>query len=171
MAERLDIITRLPQAIIETILCLLPTEEAARTSILSKEWRICKDKKNMRCRLFYVINQVLLLRRSPIHEFTLSMDAHDTCFEIDQNILHLSRNHTVKKLTLYFNELSSYGLPLSFFSSLHHLTSFLRVFYGNSAIIKHLIKSNAAHTIISQIMLMPLVMAIFVASCRLFSFC
>ncbi|KAM0058870.1 putative F-box-like domain superfamily protein [Helianthus debilis subsp. tardiflorus] len=39
MAERLDIITRIPQAIIETILCLLPIEGAARTSILSKEWR------------------------------------------------------------------------------------------------------------------------------------
>ncbi|KAI7728728.1 hypothetical protein M8C21_005302 [Ambrosia artemisiifolia] len=34
-----DRITKLPQAIIETILCLLPIEEAARTSILSSEWR------------------------------------------------------------------------------------------------------------------------------------
>ncbi|KAJ0428598.1 putative F-box-like domain superfamily protein [Helianthus annuus] len=39
MTERLDIITRLPQAMVETILCLFPIEEAARTSILSKEWR------------------------------------------------------------------------------------------------------------------------------------
>ncbi|XP_035842710.1 uncharacterized protein LOC110924098 [Helianthus annuus] len=39
MAEGLDIITRLPQAIIETILCLFPIEEAASTSIFSKEWR------------------------------------------------------------------------------------------------------------------------------------
>ncbi|KAJ0667128.1 putative F-box-like domain superfamily protein [Helianthus annuus] len=113
MAEGLDIITRLPQAIIETILCLFPIEEATRTSILSKEWRyrwtkipklvFCQSivkrtsemkplnwwkqlsrvdyariKKDMRCRLFYVIHQVLLLRRGPIHEFTLSMDAHVT---------------------------------------------------------------------------------------------
>ncbi|KAK9052111.1 hypothetical protein SSX86_028739 [Deinandra increscens subsp. villosa] len=40
-AKRLpsDIITTLPQTVIETILCLLPVEEAARTSILSREWR------------------------------------------------------------------------------------------------------------------------------------
>ncbi|KAI7736647.1 hypothetical protein M8C21_028452, partial [Ambrosia artemisiifolia] len=79
-------------------------------------------KKDMRCRLFYVIHQVLLLRQGPIHEFTLSMDAHDTCFEIDQIILHLSRNHTIKKLTFNFNDQSSYGLPLSFFTSLPQLT-------------------------------------------------
>ncbi|KAI7755858.1 hypothetical protein M8C21_023196 [Ambrosia artemisiifolia] len=38
-AQRLDIITTLPQTIIETILCLLPIEDAVRTSILSREWR------------------------------------------------------------------------------------------------------------------------------------
>ncbi|KAJ0631833.1 putative F-box-like domain superfamily protein [Helianthus annuus] len=38
-AKRLDRITTLPQTIIETIISLLPFEEAARTSILSKEWR------------------------------------------------------------------------------------------------------------------------------------
>ncbi|KAJ0432731.1 putative leucine-rich repeat domain superfamily, F-box-like domain superfamily [Helianthus annuus] len=37
--ERVDRITTLPQAIVETILCLLPIEEAARTSVLSREWR------------------------------------------------------------------------------------------------------------------------------------
>ncbi|KAM0058871.1 putative F-box-like domain superfamily protein [Helianthus debilis subsp. tardiflorus] len=38
-AQGFDLITTLPQAIIETILCLLPIEEAARTSILSRAWR------------------------------------------------------------------------------------------------------------------------------------
>ncbi|MFS8031599.1 putative F-box-like domain superfamily protein [Helianthus anomalus] len=38
-AQQLDRITTLPQSIIETILCLLPIEETARTSILSREWR------------------------------------------------------------------------------------------------------------------------------------
>ncbi|KAJ0667129.1 putative FBD domain, leucine-rich repeat domain superfamily [Helianthus annuus] len=55
-----------------------------------------------RCKLFYTIHQVLLLHQGPIHDFTLSMDAHHTCFEIDQIILHLSRNHAVKKLTFDF---------------------------------------------------------------------
>ncbi|KAI7728729.1 hypothetical protein M8C21_005303 [Ambrosia artemisiifolia] len=70
MVQRFDLITTLPQAIIETILCLLPIEEAARTSILSKEWR----------------------------------------------------NHTLKKLRFNFNDQSSYGLPLSFFTSFPQLT-------------------------------------------------
>nr|GFD20615.1 hypothetical protein [Tanacetum cinerariifolium] len=35
----MDRISNIPSSIIETILCLLPIEEAVRTSILSKEWR------------------------------------------------------------------------------------------------------------------------------------
>ncbi|KAM0058868.1 putative FBD domain, leucine-rich repeat domain superfamily [Helianthus debilis subsp. tardiflorus] len=49
------------------------------------------------------------------------MDAHHTCIKIDQIILHLSRNHAVKKLTFDFCDYNTYALPLSFFS-LHHLT-------------------------------------------------
>ncbi|KAF5754771.1 putative F-box-like domain superfamily protein [Helianthus annuus] len=140
-APRLDRITTLPQTIIETILCLLPIEEAARTSILSREWRykwttIPKlvfykstiktstkqiTVKELRCKLFCAIHQVLLLRQAPILDFTLRISADDTYFEIDQIILHLSRNHTIMKLRLDFLGLSSYRLPLSFFS-LRHLT-------------------------------------------------
>ncbi|KAI7728731.1 hypothetical protein M8C21_005305 [Ambrosia artemisiifolia] len=156
--QQFDFLTALPQAAIETILCLLPIEEAARTSILSREWRYkwttipklnfclgnvkrpiemeeprwwnhvsgleyARRKKNLRCKLFCAIHQVLLLRQGPIHEFRLAMDADDTCFEIDQIILYLSRNHTLKKLTFFFHDFrtSAYGLPLSFFS-LDHLT-------------------------------------------------
>ncbi|XP_022022601.1 F-box/FBD/LRR-repeat protein At1g13570 isoform X1 [Helianthus annuus] len=156
-AQQLSL-TTLPQAIIETILCLLPTAEAARTSILSREWRYkwttipklvfsqstfkksieagpliwsdwvqisdlerARRYKDMRCELFYAIHQVLLLRQGPIHEFTLLMSADRTCFELDQILLHLSRNHTIKKLTLTLYHSDPYGLPLSVFS-LHHLT-------------------------------------------------
>ncbi|KAI3688362.1 hypothetical protein L1987_82074 [Smallanthus sonchifolius] len=35
----MDMISKLPPNIIETILCLLPIQEAARTSIISREWR------------------------------------------------------------------------------------------------------------------------------------
>ncbi|KAJ0667132.1 putative F-box domain, leucine-rich repeat domain superfamily, F-box-like domain superfamily [Helianthus annuus] len=140
-APRLDRITTLPQTILETILCLLPIEEAARTSILSREWRYkwttipklvfykstikTSTKqitfKELRCKLFCAIHQVLLLRQAPILDFTLRISADDTYFEIDQIILHLSRNHTIMKLRLDFLGLSSYRLPLSFFS-LRHLT-------------------------------------------------
>ncbi|KAK9078400.1 hypothetical protein SSX86_002457 [Deinandra increscens subsp. villosa] len=146
----LDIITTLPETITETILCLLPIEEAARTSILSREWRykwtkipklifhssgefertgentasdIQMARKNMdgRCKLFYVVYQVLLLHQGPIHEFALHMDADYHCFEVDQIILYLSRNHALKKLQLEFMGQGVYKLPLCAFS-LHQLT-------------------------------------------------
>ncbi|KAJ0667130.1 putative FBD domain, leucine-rich repeat domain superfamily, F-box-like domain superfamily [Helianthus annuus] len=140
-APRLDRLTTLPQTIIEIILCLLPIEEAARTSVLSREWRykwttIPKLEfdestvetstkeitvKELRCKLFGAIHQVLLLRQAPILDFTLSLYTHHKCYEIDQIILHLSRNHNVKKITLNFWPENSYPLPLSFFL-LHHLT-------------------------------------------------
>lgn len=151
-----NITNTLPQTIIETILCFLPIEDAARTSILSREWRykwttipklvfrsstvserttepdpdsdmaIARINMDQRCKLFYAIHQVLLLRQGPIHEFTLVMNANYHCFEIDHIILHLSRNHTVKKLSLDLNEtyldfIHSYKLPLCAFS-LHQLT-------------------------------------------------
>ncbi|GKB12471.1 F-box/FBD/LRR-repeat protein-like protein [Tanacetum coccineum] len=78
-----------------------------------------------KCKVFYAIHQVLLLHQGPIHEFSLSMEADDTCVEIDQIILHLARyNNPIKKLTLRLSNLepcSSYNLPLSIFS-LHQLT-------------------------------------------------
>ncbi|KAI7732064.1 hypothetical protein M8C21_011362 [Ambrosia artemisiifolia] len=138
----LDMITTLPQPIIETILCLLPIEEAARTSILSREWRykwtkipklvfsLPYESKTMEInKLFCAIHQVMSLRQDPIHEFTLCLDAtlfsqsgYVSC-ELDQIILQLSRNHAVKKLTLEIEDSCrfAYDLPLSFFS-LHHLT-------------------------------------------------
>ncbi|XP_076883957.1 F-box/FBD/LRR-repeat protein At1g13570-like [Bidens hawaiensis] len=152
----LNTINALPQTIIESILCLLPIEEAARTSILSSEWRYkwtkipklvfhysiryksttepqetfdmasARKKMDNRCKLFYAIQQVLLLCQGPIHEFTLSTDADYQSYEIDQIILHLSRNHTIKKLTLdlYYGTSYIYKLPLCVFS-LHHLTDLL----------------------------------------------
>ncbi|KAJ0531252.1 putative leucine-rich repeat domain superfamily, F-box-like domain superfamily [Helianthus annuus] len=143
----LNIINTLPQTTIENILCFLPIREAARTSILSREWRykwttipklefgsstlskgknkeklpsdIASARKNMdeRCKLFNAIHQVLLMHQGPIHEFTFHSNKSYHFYELDQIILHLSRNHTVKKLTLAID----YKLLLCAFS-LHHLT-------------------------------------------------
>ncbi|KAI7755612.1 hypothetical protein M8C21_016685, partial [Ambrosia artemisiifolia] len=60
----------------------------------------------------------------PIHEFTLYIQEIDDSSKVglDKTILHLSRNHTVKKFKLEFEADSSpYDLPSSIFS-LHHLT-------------------------------------------------
>ncbi|KAJ0639556.1 putative leucine-rich repeat domain superfamily, F-box-like domain superfamily [Helianthus annuus] len=139
----LDRVSTLPQPILETILCLLPTEEAARTSILSREWRykwtnIPILEFNLRKRtseltsdiastIKYIdmhdLHQVLLLRQGPIHELTFSMMGNwedHNCFEFDQIILHLSRNHTVKKLRLDGPDSMLHELPKSVFA-LHDL--------------------------------------------------
>ncbi|XP_076945511.1 F-box/FBD/LRR-repeat protein At1g13570-like [Bidens hawaiensis] len=139
-----DIITTLPQTIIETILCLVPIKDAARTSILSREWRykwtkIPKlvfsvpygDQMTETHKLFCALHQIMLLRQDQIHEFTLTINVNGDYskfgypfYEVDQIMLQLSRNHNVKRLTLRFDEpwkSSSYKLPVSFFS-LHHLT-------------------------------------------------
>lgn len=90
----MDRITNLPSSIVETILYLVPIQEAARTSIRSREWRYHWTK-----------NPELVF--------------DNTSVEIDNIISHLSRNNTDKKLTLDFYWRSR--LPLSLFS-LSHLT-------------------------------------------------
>ncbi|KAJ0817722.1 putative F-box domain, leucine-rich repeat domain superfamily, F-box-like domain superfamily [Helianthus annuus] len=135
-------ISNLSQPIIEIILCLLPTKEAVRTSILSREWRyhwttIPKlafiedavkasrdDDDGLKERLsIEKLNQVISMHQGPIHEFSLSMHAKDPpCVEFDHIMDNfLSRNNnTLTKLTLDM----CYGycsLPESLFS-LHQLT-------------------------------------------------
>ncbi|KAJ0523436.1 putative leucine-rich repeat domain superfamily [Helianthus annuus] len=73
-----------------------------------------------RCKLFNAIHQVLLMRQGPIHEFTFHSNKSYRFYELDQIIFHLSRNHTVKKLTLALDYMYSYKLPLCAFS-MHQL--------------------------------------------------
>ncbi|KAI7724940.1 hypothetical protein M8C21_005493, partial [Ambrosia artemisiifolia] len=138
----LDRITTLPQPILETILCHLSTKEAVRTSILSREWRYNWTKipklelspcmgvavyeqtsdiaNTRRCKPCYDIYQILLRHQGPIHELTLTLP-EDNCLELDQIILHLSRNYNFKKLKLYGSDLLSwYKLPICLFS-FHHI--------------------------------------------------
>ncbi|KAJ0680380.1 putative F-box domain, leucine-rich repeat domain superfamily, F-box-like domain superfamily [Helianthus annuus] len=144
-AERmaLDRISTLPQPILEPILSLLSTEEAARTSILSREWRyrwttipnleftlrkrtseLTSDEESvMKYMDMHDLHQVLLLRHGPIHELTLFLEGYwedDDLFEFEQIILHLSRNHIVRELVLDASESLWYKLPISVFA-LHHL--------------------------------------------------
>ncbi|GJU10770.1 F-box/FBD/LRR-repeat protein [Tanacetum coccineum] len=133
-----DRISNLTSPMIENILCLVPIQEAARTSILSKEWRyhwtkIPKlvinegtfqvspgkgDQHSKRQKLYDAIYQILLQHEGPIHEFTLSTYAGDACYEIDRIISHLPFDPIYRKLPL---KLGGYTFPISL-SPLNQLT-------------------------------------------------
>ncbi|PWA73999.1 DNA glycosylase [Artemisia annua] len=92
--------------------------DAFRTSILSQNWRdYCLNIPKLKfddevfqgaalkdlsinCKLLHVIYPILLLHKGPILKFSLCHSQLSSCREIDQIILHLSRNATVKKFTL-----------------------------------------------------------------------
>ncbi|KAA8529249.1 hypothetical protein F0562_033952 [Nyssa sinensis] len=125
-----DIISNLPGNIIENILMCLPILDVVRTSVLSRKWRynwvnlpqlvfddtLCDLCLSTKAILMYIY-QVLLLHRGPILKFTLSISGLESCFEIDQFILFLSRNG-VQEFTLYISEGEHYKLPSSLFSCL-----------------------------------------------------
>ena len=92
-----DIISELPQNVLEIILCFLPIQDAVRTSFLSRAWRYrCTtiphlifdlestdrvmekysqndDAELQAYRFVSVINKILLLHKGPILKFSLSI--------------------------------------------------------------------------------------------------
>ncbi|KAF8407745.1 hypothetical protein HHK36_006880 [Tetracentron sinense] len=127
----LDLISNLPEQVIETILVHLPIRDAVRTSVLSHNWRYkwstipelvfhensispLEDGTIRIDKLVNFIDRVLLLRKGPLHKFDLSTLFLNHSF-IDAWILFLSRNG-VKELTLTFQYMKPYRVPYSFFS-------------------------------------------------------
>ncbi|GJW27231.1 F-box/FBD/LRR-repeat protein-like protein [Tanacetum coccineum] len=128
-----DIISTLPQNLIEKILTLMPIRDALRTSTLSTNWRyhwMSMPKFVFDDRMFNVppnsnkllkkhkfleaMFHCLLLHRGLILGFTLSF--HDVILvsEIDRMILHLSMSNCLKEFTLETLTID-YELPSSFF--------------------------------------------------------
>ncbi|KAJ0555464.1 putative FBD domain, leucine-rich repeat domain superfamily, F-box-like domain superfamily [Helianthus annuus] len=67
----MDRISKLPVGVIESILCLLPIQEAARTSILSKEWSVWTHKTT----LHRLLSSCPLLKRLTLgHGMTILHD-------------------------------------------------------------------------------------------------
>ncbi|KAJ0815231.1 putative F-box domain, FBD domain, F-box-like domain superfamily protein [Helianthus annuus] len=135
----MDRMSNLPPSIIQKILTLMPTPDAFRTSILSRNWRchcrniskLCFDNYQFHPRfalsnkstfLHDVVYPVLLLHQGPILEFSLCLDRIDSCWEIDQIILHLSRNYALKAFKLWIRSSDVYKLMPAFFN-LQHLTA------------------------------------------------
>ncbi|XP_023731484.2 F-box/FBD/LRR-repeat protein At1g13570 [Lactuca sativa] len=133
-----DIISSLPEHLIDLILERVPLEEAVRTSILSKKWRyrwtkmgalvfdeqfFNKYSKNGafgRNGFIMIIYKVLILHKGHISKFLLDIPNInmflDSFEEVDQWMLLLSRNG-VKELILT-NSSQCYKLPSYVFSCL-----------------------------------------------------
>uniref|UniRef100_A0A5B6ZGW5 F-box domain-containing protein n=1 Tax=Davidia involucrata TaxID=16924 RepID=A0A5B6ZGW5_DAVIN len=130
-----DIISNLPSNVIENILMCLPIRDAVRTCVLSSKWRynwvklpqlvfddmfwkiLGENQLSTKKKLLVNMYQVFLLHNGPILKFTLSISGLESCSEIDQFILVVSRNG-VQEFTLRIWNGEHHKLPLSFFSCL-----------------------------------------------------
>ncbi|GJY63670.1 F-box/FBD/LRR-repeat protein-like protein [Tanacetum coccineum] len=129
-----DIISTLPQDIIEFILTLMPIRDAVRTSILSRKWKFCwtnipklvfddklvkeiatcklLKKEKLACAIF----RVLLLHTGSILEFNLNVGQYKMSLELDIIIRYLSWRNIVEKLVFEMPNKYCYKLPALFFS-------------------------------------------------------
>lgn len=141
-SSKLDLISDLPQSIIESILSRLPIREAVTTSILSSKWRYrwssithlvfddeCVTSSNDRGliehKLINFITRALFLHQGPIHKFQLRTSYLQSCPDIDQWILFLSRKD-IKELVLELGESEWIQVPSCLFNckKLIHLELF-----------------------------------------------
>lgn len=127
-----DLISDLPQSIIESILIQLPIRDAVRTSILSSKWRykwasitqlvfddkcvpLGHDRFVLEKSVVKFITRLLFLHQGPIHKFQITNSSLQSCPEIDQWILFLSRND-IKELILELGEGEFFRIPSCLFS-------------------------------------------------------
>ncbi|RDY10607.1 F-box/FBD/LRR-repeat protein, partial [Mucuna pruriens] len=127
-----DLISDLPQSIIESILIQLPISDAVRTSILSSKWRykwasitqlvfddncvpFSYDKEVFEKSIVKFITRVLFLHQGPIHKFQIKTTRLQSCPEIDQWILFLSRND-IKELVIGLGDVEFFRIPSSLFN-------------------------------------------------------
>ncbi|KAL4586532.1 hypothetical protein LXL04_011168 [Taraxacum kok-saghyz] len=132
-ALSLDSLSNLPPNIIQTMLTFLPMRDAFKTSILSRSWRYhcvnmpklkfddelfqqpAHNRLSNKCKLLHIVYPILLLHHRPILEFSLSISQLTSCCEIDQIILHLSGNPTLKSFTLCIGSGDDHKLLSSFY--------------------------------------------------------
>ncbi|KAI3683206.1 hypothetical protein L1987_83706 [Smallanthus sonchifolius] len=131
-----DIISNLPEHLIDQILYRLLTEDAVRTSVLSKKWRYrwtTMSTLNLRDQFIKklskigalahngfirVINQIMIHHNGPVLKFVLCIPniVLHNFQEVDQWMLILSRNGVRKLIILNWNRI--YPIPSSVFSCL-----------------------------------------------------
>ncbi|KAL6294947.1 hypothetical protein ACE6H2_003089 [Prunus campanulata] len=119
------------ESIIESILTHLPIRDAIRTSCLSTKWRykwttlthlafdekcvtLSNDRTLVERTLIDFITRALFLHQGPVHKFQLSTSYLQSCPDIDQWILFLSRND-IKELVLELGEGEWFRVPSCLF--------------------------------------------------------
>ncbi|KAJ4953491.1 hypothetical protein NE237_030323 [Protea cynaroides] len=136
----LDLLSNLPENILESILSRFSIRNVVRTSVLSSKWRYkwisvphlffeedcipLSTGSSGHDILVKIVNQVLLIHRGPIMTFRISSSHLQTCSEIDNWILYLSLFNSVKDFKLLILKSERHNVPPCFFSlrQLIHLT-------------------------------------------------
>lgn len=131
----LDVLSNLPENVIDVILMCLPFRDAVRTSVLSNIWRykwcrlpelslddtVWKTKNNLIFRateITKIIYHILIFHEGPITKFTLCVPKSRSCPMIDDLIYFLSKNGIQDLVLKLPFKGDSYELPPSFFKSL-----------------------------------------------------
>ncbi|KAH6797884.1 F-box/RNI-like superfamily protein [Perilla frutescens var. hirtella] len=126
-----DLISDLPESIIETILTKLPIRDAVRTSVISTRWRYrwasmthlvfddrsatdYTDPNTVRDRVENFVTKFLLLHNGPIHKFSICSSHLGAC-PIDQWLLFISRKD-VKEVVIELGEDEWFRAPSCLFS-------------------------------------------------------
>jgi len=123
-----DLITNLPKDIIDNILIKLPIRDALKTSILSSKWKYkwCSIPQlvfDENCVPLYYdqkhvvefICKVLSLHKGPLHKFEITHRYLQSCPEIDQWILSLSKKN-IADLTLELGKDEFFRMPSCLFN-------------------------------------------------------
>ncbi|XP_055828519.1 F-box/FBD/LRR-repeat protein At1g13570-like [Solanum dulcamara] len=135
-----DVLSDLPNNVIDVILMLLPCKEAVRTSILSKRWRYhwCRltkltldwslwktenDLLNPTDKFTEIISQIFTVHEGPLSRFTLNIVNLESCPEIG-NFIYLVLRNSIQHLVLHLPFRKIYEMPSSLFtcSQLRHLS-------------------------------------------------
>lgn len=127
-----DRLSSLPKTAIETILASLPPRDAARTSVLSQEWRyewanlpylvfknehfsfLLRLTNAYYRKLVKIVDQVLLQHRGPIHKFELHIFLED-CMVMDRWINFVSRSG-IREMIINTMGSCTYKMPSCLFS-------------------------------------------------------